>query len=246
MSGRLTGAALLALCAVAACTSGSHTAKATGRPGSRPVPAPASTAHLSTFAPSSAPTSPLPSDAATRAAQSALLTPGDLPAGFTAQPGTDADIPQPCLPASTTPVLQRYAPTTQVGQNLAHATPTALLSERIIVFPSPAVAQAAEQAAGTGLHCVTGHLPGAHGTAQAVDVQGPTDLLPVLGVPVSTLNGWTLQTNQLFESLLIARTRSELVVLTVVTPLGTDLAKLPDGRAVAQAALKKVLAARLD
>lgn len=233
-------AAVAAASVLSACGSGSSAPAA-----SKTVPPPATTAHLSTVAPAGSSPSSAPLDPAARRASAALLRPQELPAGFSETAGTDAPVPQPCLAPTTRPLLTRYPPRTHVARALTLASPPAILTEEIDVFASPTDAVAAGQAIIAGLHCTTGRLAVAGGTTQDVDVQGPADLRTLLNVPVTSALSWTLQTGRLFESYVVARSGSVLVMLTSLFPLSADTTKLPDGRAVAQTALRKVLAARL-
>lgn len=233
-------AAVSAASVLSACGSGSG-----ARAGSSTVPPPATTAHLSTLAPAGSSTSSAPLDRAAQRASAALLTPQELPAGFSQTAGTGAPAPQPCVAPTTRPVLTRYPPRTHVARALTLASPPAIVTEEIDVFASPTDAVAAGQAIISGLHCTTGRLLVTGGATQDVDVQGPADLRTLLNVPVTSALSWTLQTGRLFESFVVARSGSVLVLLTSLFPLTADTRKLPDGRAVAQTALRKVLAARL-
>jgi hypothetical protein len=173
-------------------------------------------------------------------ARAALLTPGEVGAGFRAMPSDNTSQPLPCDQHSP-PLDQQFQPSAKAKTDLVAPDGKAYLSEEVIGYDSATTADQALSAGEKGLSCRTATVP-VNGKPLRYRIQPAQDVTTNLGVPVDKALLWRVHTSIVNIQLVAIKIGAQLVVISFAAPPGADTSALPDPAAVLKAALTKVKA----
>jgi len=176
----------------------------------------------------------------------ALLTATDIAATATAKPSTPTDNPLPCA-AKGSPSLEQQVPSeARAGVDISDNSQQAALSEEIRVYTDAATASHAVALAQAGLHCASGSLVADDGTAITITLKAPVDIKSdilkdanLAQAPINSAQVWQASGEGLDILLVLVQLDQSLLLMSFISPTGSNQSTLPDPITIVQKAIEK-------
>ena len=169
-------------------------------------------------------------------ARAALLTPAQVGNGLSPTGNDTGPTPFPCTPGKP-PLDKQVPPKVKAESTYTNATQDLTFREEIANYGSIARVNTALAVGEKGMACKTGVING-----QQVDLGGPSDIRAKITAPVDKAELWAITSVTAKETLIVARVRTQLVILTFGATV-TAPSQGVDATGIVQRALTKVTAA---